>query len=149
MSVEKMMTKVVATCRPSDSLLDAARTMSQEGHGCLVVVASDGSGRVVGMLTEGDICRAAARTERSLEEVQVRSALTSAVHRCQPEDLLMDVLRMMNTASVRHLPVVDVGGHLLGLISLSDIARAASEEGPGVPTLSCWEVCNTLSRCDG
>ena len=144
MSVEMVMTKVVATCRPRDSLLDAARVMLQESRGCLVVVANNGSGRVVGMLTQGDMCAAAVRSEQALGQIEVRRALSGCVHQCRPEDPVMDAIQIMGSARVRHLPVVDGEGHLLGLVSLSDIARAAAADEPGIPVLSSREVCRTL-----
>ena len=43
MRVEQAMTKRVSTCRPFDSLRDAAKRMVSEGLGCLPVVAGDES----------------------------------------------------------------------------------------------------------
>ena len=147
MSVEMVMNKVVATCRPRDTLLDAVRVMLQEDVGSVVVVSGDGSGRVVGLLTQRDLCAAAARTEKALGQLEVRCALTGEVHLCQPDDPLMDALQSMCSARVRRLPVVDQKGHLMGIIGLGDIARAAAEDQAGLPVLSSRSVCRTMAEC--
>ena len=59
MKVEDLMTRSVGTCRPTDTLSSAAQLMWERDCGCVPVVSDDGSNRVVGMLTDRDICMAA------------------------------------------------------------------------------------------
>ena len=142
-TVERCMTADVQTCRPFDCLLDAARRMMDEGLGCLPVVAGDGSGRVVGMLTDRDVSMAAARDGDALRELQVRSAMTVSVQSCAAHDSVSSVLEKMSAHGVSRLPVLDRNGRLRGLISLTDLAQAATREQE--PTVHA-DVCRAVAR---
>ena len=143
MHVEGVMVKDPVCCRPEEPLRDAARQMAEHGASCLVVVADAVSRRVVGMLTEGDVCRAAAEGELGVRSVA--SAMSSPVL-CRPRDLLWEVLLLGETHGARRFPVVEEGGQLLGLITLEDVAREAAREQPGVPALSPHDVCRVIAE---
>ena len=123
MKVEQLMTKDVHTCRPTDTLDVVAQILWDRDCGALPVVADDDSGRVVGMITDRDVCMAAYTQGRALKEVEVGSAMSSPVVVCAPSSLVQEALESMGSAQVRRLPVVDDANHLLGLLSLADVAR--------------------------
>jgi len=125
MNVEQLMTKTVWTCTPEDSLREAARIMWERDCGCVPVVEAGGSGRVVGIITDRDVCMAAFLAGRSLDGLRVRNAMARVLRSCRPGDTLAEAEGLMRAAHVRRLPVVDESGHILGLLSLADIARAA------------------------
>jgi CBS domain-containing protein len=127
MKVELLMTKDPRTCTADDALAAAARTMWEHDCGCVPVVAGPGSYQVVGIVTDRDVCMAAYTQGRPLWEIPVRAAMSSEVWTCHPGDTLKDALRVMRHRRVRRLPVVDGQGHLLGLLSLTDVVLAASD----------------------
>jgi CBS-domain-containing membrane protein len=47
---------------------------------------------------------------------------------CRPNDALPDVERLMRSHQIRRIPVVDSGQHLVGILSLADIARATTQQ---------------------
>jgi len=145
MTVERIMTRSVTRCQPCDKLIDAAAIMGREDLGCLPVVAMNGSVRVVGMLTDRDISMAAARDDRSLEDLHVRSAMAGAAFTCRPSDSILEALRVMRARAVRRLAVVDDGGRLLGMVSLTDVARAVSGEPGKVSREARLEICRILA----
>jgi CBS domain-containing protein len=114
----------VATCTPGDALSEAARLMWERDCGCVPVVAGDGSGRVVGMITDRDLCMAAFTRGMRLSEVSVASAMASRVHACRPEDPVSVAEEVMRSNQVRRVPVVDADGRLAGIVSLADVAEA-------------------------
>jgi CBS domain-containing protein len=60
MNVEQLMTSTVRTCCPNDPLSDAARVMWEADCGCVPVTEECyGSAKVVGVITDRDICMAA------------------------------------------------------------------------------------------
>lgn len=129
MKVEQLMTRNVQTCRASDGLERAAQLMWE--HDCGVVpVMADGNGaaRVVGMLTDRDICMAAYTQGRRLEDIPVASAMSREVFSCRPTDALAVALKVMQTNRVHRLPVVDQDDRVVGLLSLADVAREAERE---------------------
>ena len=140
MKVQHVMTKDVRCCRPDDDLASAARLLWTGDCGVLPIVVGEGR-RVVGMLTDRDVCMAAWTQGRPLSEIPVEVAMAQDVVTCRPEDDVSEVLARLRTRHVRRLPVVDDAGQLLGVISLVDIARAA--EGPGA-SCTLADVATTL-----
>ena len=126
MNVIEIMTRDVARCREGDSLLDAVRLMSERDCGCVPVVAEDG--RVVGIVTDRDACVAELRSGRPFRELFVGDAMSSPVVTCRAEDDADSAQHLMRTHQIRRLPVVDEGGGLVGLLSLSDIVREAARQ---------------------
>ena len=125
MRIEQLMTKSPKSCRPSDTLGDAAEMMWQHDCGCLPVTAEDGSQRVIGMITDRDICMAAHFHGKPLGSIRVGDAMARDVWACNPGDAPCEAEAIMREARVRRLPVVDEANQLLGLISLADLAREA------------------------
>ena len=68
------MTKFPKTCGAQLSLGEAARLMLENSCGCLPVTAEDGSGHLVGMITDRDICMAAESQRKALQEPLVWDA---------------------------------------------------------------------------
>jgi CBS domain-containing protein len=93
--------------------------------GCVPVVEH---GRVVGMVTDRDICMAAYIQGVSLTGALVTSAMSKEVFSCAPNDDIATAEKLMREKQVRRLPVIDAQGHLAGIISLNDIAREGEQE---------------------
>lgn len=127
MRVADLMTVDVKTCGPDDPLSVPAGLMSTHDCGSVPVVGADG--RVVGMLTDRDICMAALRRAAPLDGIQVAEAMASRVCSVRPDDTLETAAGMMRRHQVRRLPVVDPAGRLVGLLSLGDLARRAEPGG--------------------
>ena len=129
MKVEQLMTRTVRTCCPGDPLSAAARIMWEGDCGCAPVVETgDGPAKVVGMITDRDICMAAYTQGRSLSEIQVGSAMAKTVCSCRPTDSLTTAMRVLEQNRIHRLPVLDQDDRLIGLLSLADIAREAERE---------------------
>lgn len=122
--VEQLMSRAVATCRPDDSLNAAARIMWERDCGVVpITVPEEGGERVVGMLTDRDVCMAAYTQGRALLDIPISSAMSGTVRSSRPEDTIATALGLMATQQLHRLPVIDASGHLVGLLSLADIAR--------------------------
>jgi CBS domain-containing protein len=130
-TVSSLMTRNVATCTPDTSLADAARTMLQRNVGCLAVVDY---GRVV---TDRDACMSGCLEGRSLDQIPAGNAMSKSVFACSPATSLREARSIMNARAVRRLPVLDRDGHLVGIVTLGDLARGADvrpgqQDGGGV-----------------
>lgn len=125
LAVRDLMQADVRTCTPEDALGEAARVMWERDCGCVPVVADDGSGRVVGMITDRDICMAAYTEGGRLAEIRVEEAMATRLYSCAVEDSVSEALRIMQSAQVRRLPVVDDDGRLCGVLSLADVVEGA------------------------
>jgi CBS domain-containing protein len=96
--------------------------------GCLPVIETDGIGRVIGMITDRDICMSALFQGRPLHDLSVSEAMSKTLRTCRPSDSLATAERLMQEAQIRRLPVVADEGSLVGLLSLGDLAREALRE---------------------
>jgi CBS domain-containing protein len=124
MRVQGIMSNPVVTCRPEDCVKTAARLMWEHDCGTIPVV-SDGDGRLVGILTDRDVCMAAFTTDSRLSEIHVHQVMAQQVVCCDPEDSLESVEYLMRDRQLGRLVVVDKQGAPVGVLSLGDIARYA------------------------
>ena len=146
MRIEQLMTKFPRTCGPQLSLGEAARLMLENSCGCLPVTAEDGSGRLVGMITDRDICMAAESQGKALQELLVGEAMEPVVWACNPEDSIDEAEEIMREVGVRRLPVVDGSERLLGVLSLTDLAReAARQQGSRNAEITVGEIGELLA----
>jgi CBS domain-containing protein len=143
--VEDIMTVSPVTCRPDDSLSDAARAMWDHDCGCVPVVEGDGEPRAVGIITDRDICMCAYSRGLPLGELRVHDAMARNPCTCSPFDSIETAERLMRDAQVRRLPVVDAAGTVVGILSLADIAREADQQPKRRRGLSDKDVGDTLA----
>ena len=118
------MTKTVATCRSDDSLERAAQLMWDRDIGCVLV--TDRDGKLVGIVTDRDACMAAYTQGLPLARALVSSAMAHRVSTCGPTSGVRDVEQIMRQQQIRRVPVVDASGRPVGIVTLNDLARAAS-----------------------
>lgn len=131
MLVTQIMSQPVAACQVSDTLDQAARLMWEKDCGAVPVL--DGFGRVIAMLTDRDICMAAYTQGKPLSEISVRSSMSKELFSCQPMDSVSTVEQLMRQHQIRRLPVLDLAGLPVGMLSLNDVALAAAHQHPGAP----------------
>jgi CBS-domain-containing membrane protein len=122
MLVKDIMTAEAKSCRPDDSLQVAAKMMWEGDCGCVPVV--DDEKRVVGIITDRDICMAAFTQGLPLSESRVDSAMAREVTCIHADDSPALAEAAMQRLQVRRLPVVDRAGTLVGVLSLADLAYA-------------------------
>jgi CBS-domain-containing membrane protein len=144
MNVQQIMCTDVKCCGPSDSLERAAQIMWEGDCGC-VPVLGDGR-RVVGMVTDRDVCMAAYTQGRRLAELPVEVAMSRTVWSIRPDASIDQAERVLAEKQVHRLPVTDGAGTLLGILSLNDIAReAARERGDRRKVVSDAEIGETVA----
>jgi CBS domain-containing protein len=129
MKVEQLMTKKIASCTADWSLNEVARLMWENDCGCLPVTSGDEMNRVVGMVTDRDICMTAYFCGVSLRDLHVRDAMSKEPICCLPSTTHEEAETMMCDAQVRRIPVVDDAGGLLGILSLADLVQAQRSSG--------------------
>lgn len=124
MLIRDLMSTTVQTCRSYESLNAAAQKMWEADIGAVPVL--DDKQRVVGMLTDRDICMAAYTQGRPLGELVIAEAMSRSVVTCAPTDTVARAEELMREHAIRRLPVVDGGRHVVGIVSMNDLARAMS-----------------------
>jgi len=147
MNVEMMMSSDVVSCRPEDSMAQAARAMWDRDCGVVPVVDADR--HLVGIVTDRDICIAALTKGRTLDSMAVAEVMRQRVYSCRPDQTLRAVHALMREFQVRRLPVVDQHDRLVGIVSINDLAQAATDAKDASRTERMCEVTETLAAiCD-
>jgi len=118
------MARDLATCRPEDRLERAVQLMWDRDIGCVLV--TDRDGKLVGIVTDRDACMAAYTQGLPLAGAVVSSAMARCVWTCSPTSAARDVEQIMRRHQIRRVPVVDASGRPVGIVTLNDLARAAS-----------------------
>jgi CBS-domain-containing membrane protein len=124
MKVRDLMTTRVYSCRPGDTLRQAAQLMWEHDCGCVPVVGD--SGEVLGIITDRDGFIAAYVRGQPLDQIAVRTAMAHKVLVCREDDAIDTAERILRDGQVRRLPVIDAAGHLVGILSLNDLAQRAT-----------------------
>jgi CBS domain-containing protein len=127
MKVEQVMTPSPATCGTTDNLAQAVERMWDANCGIIPVV--DDAGHVITVVTDRDICIAAATRGRAPGDIRIEEMATRLVVTCRLEDDVKAALNAMKEHRVRRLPVISDEGVLHGVISLDDIALTAGSRG--------------------
>jgi CBS domain-containing protein len=119
MRVHEIMTHDVRSCRADAYLSAAANLMLDDNCGFVPVV--DEGGVVVGVITDRDVCLAAARRGSRADEIRVAEVCSGKVFCCSPGDDVHAALQTMRSARVHRLPVTDAEGRLRGVLSVTDV----------------------------
>ena len=129
MTVRDLKTSNVKTVSPDTDLAVVARLMWEGDCGAVPVVTDDR--KVIGMITDRDICIASATRARPPAEIRAGEVITNhGVHAVKPDDDVRVAMRTMRKHKVRRLPVVDRDQRLAGIVSINDLAINASSSLP-------------------
>jgi CBS domain-containing protein len=120
------MTKDALTVDPTASIGEAAEKMVAAGVGAILVV--EDFVRIIGIVTERDILRAAAQRARAAE-ARVRQWMTAEVVTIEPDTEIAEAVKIMFENNFRHLPVVK-DGRPLGIVSLRRLSQYEFEHAP-------------------
>lgn len=112
----------VATIQPGASLGDASALLRQRGVGALVV---SGDGSVIdGIVSERDVVRVIADQGAVALGAVVATCMSDDVVTCRAQDSIDSLMSLMTARRIRHLPVVDAAGLLVGIVSIGDVVKA-------------------------
>jgi CBS domain-containing protein len=130
MLARDIMTRDPIWVLPSDPIWRAAEMMRYHGIGCTPVLADEASRRVVGLLTDRDIAtRCVARKHTGT--CRVADHMTSTpIHAVLTTEDASRVMRKMEAARVRRVPVLTTDGSLTGIISQGDVLRHLGHRDP-------------------
>jgi CBS domain-containing protein len=125
MKVKDVMHNGAEWVSPQTTVADVAQRMRDLDVGAIPVGEND---RLVGMVTDRDItCRGVANG-RELAKLTARDVMSKGIIYCNETEELEDAMRLMESRQVRRLPVINDKKRMVGMLSLGDIADAASHE---------------------
>ena len=144
MSVGRICIREVDLADANESVQVAARRMNSRSVGTLVVL--DDQSKPVGIVTDRDLAIQVVGKGLDSIETRVRDVM-SETPACVSEDTPIETaLAHMRAGPYRRLPVVDIAGKLVGLVSLDDILDLLSEEFNAIGQLIRNEAPSSLAE---
>jgi signal-transduction protein with cAMP-binding, CBS, and nucleotidyltransferase domain len=113
----------VLTVGPRTTVAKAAKLMSQNGVGSLIVVKKK---KPVGILTERDLLMKVVSEDLKPSRIRVGKIMSSPVITTAPDQDVIEAARVLISRKIRRLPVVD-RGKLVGILTASDITAVSPE----------------------
>ena len=123
MKIRDFMTTEIETVTADQTVKEAAGFMLSADTGSIPVCDE---GKVIGMITDRDIAvRGVA--EGLGPDTAVRQLMSEKIVCARDDDEVSTVAQRMSEAQVRRLPVLNADGKLVGIVSLGDLSREASD----------------------
>jgi CBS domain-containing protein len=121
--------QTIRSLTPADSAHAAARLMRE--HDISAVAVLDQAGVLVGIVTERDLARRVVADDRQASSLLLSEVMTAGPATVEPGASPFEVLELMRSLRVRHLPIVEAG-KVVGMVSIRDLRQAiASISGTG------------------
>ena len=109
----------------SATVLDAITKMVDGNVGSLLVTDS---GRLAGIVTERDYLRRVTLEGRDERTTPVREIMSTPIVYTTPESSIDECMAVMTERRIRHLPVLDEGQNVVGVVSIGDVVKFQSKE---------------------
>jgi len=120
LKVKDVMVTNIITIEAASTARKAAELMNRHDIGCIIVVNKD---KPIGIVTERDMLKRVLLQLRDPRRSRVSYIMSKPLITTPPETELRDAVNLMNERRIKKLPVVE-DGHLLGLLSITDIVRS-------------------------
>jgi CBS domain-containing protein len=114
-----------ATVHPDATVFEAVRMMSDHRIGAVAVV---NNGALCGIFTERDLMMRVVAVEKSPHAVKIKEVMTGKPETATRDTSFGDALRLMVERHIRHLPVVDEQGRVLGMLSVRNVLQHHVED---------------------
>lgn len=118
LTAKDVMTRGVVTISPSATIAEAAKVMSENKVGCLIIIENN---RPVGIITDTDILARVVSKELNPSKVKVKNVMSTPLITIAPDADISEAARLMEQTQVKRLPVMK-NNRLVGLISTTDLA---------------------------
>jgi CBS domain-containing protein len=119
MQVREAMSEEVKIVSPDDTIQQAAKLMEQVDCGAIPVREKD---RLVGVVTDRDIAIRAVATGARPDQCKVREVMSPGIKYVFEDETAESAAERMSEFQIRRLPVLNREKHLVGIVSLGDLA---------------------------
>lgn len=127
MTVASVMTEAPVCCTPNSTLVEVARMMVEHDCGQIPVVENLATRKLAGVVTDRDITTRIVAAGINSSEALVSDCMSSPCQTVSTETSLKDCCDLMEAHKIRRVPVVNAQDEVVGIVSLADIARNASD----------------------
>jgi CBS domain-containing protein len=121
MQISEIMTVDPACCLRTDTVQNAAILMRELNIGIVPIVSSAESHRLVGVVTDRDLCIDVVAAGKDVTVSTLEPFMTTELVTCHPDDEVESVAHLMQSNQIRRIPVVDDDFRLKGIVSTADM----------------------------
>ena len=114
----------IATVEADNTVISALRVMANRGIGAVLVTDN---GALAGIFSERDYARKVVLQGKDSATTPVRDIMTSKLIHVTPEMTVDQAMQLMSDKRIRHLPVLDAAGSLVGVVSIGDMVKETIE----------------------
>lgn len=114
----------VATVEADNTVVSALRVMANRGIGAVLVTDN---GSLAGIFSERDYARKVVLQGKDSSTTPVRDIMTSKLIHVTPDMTVDQAMQLMSEKRIRHLPVLDGAGSLIGVVSIGDMVKETIE----------------------
>ncbi len=140
MKVKDCMCQNVCCVKPETNIYEVAKLMNENHIGCIPVC--DDNNCVCGILTDRDILLRTVACDKDAKNTTASEIMSTNVCTCKQDDDMVNAENKMSNYQIRRLPVCDENNHVIGILTLGDLAQNDTELGK-------QEVCTTINNiCD-
>jgi CBS domain-containing protein len=124
MKVQDIMAQHPVFCRPTDTVQTVAQILRDEDVGSLPVVSEGDSERLVGIITDRDLCCRILAAGLDPKTTSIEAYVTRDPVTCRPEQSVDSCARLMQVHQIRRILIVDGHQCCVGILSQADLARS-------------------------
>jgi len=128
MKVREVMTANPVCCLPSDTAQKVARVMCDQNVGSVPVVSDQQSHKLVGMITDRDLCCLVVAEGLDPKSVTIERFMHTSPVTCRDGENLDHCERAMQENQIRRIPVVDGNDAVIGIVAQADLALKEKPE---------------------
>jgi len=122
MKIREAMSPNPICCLPTDSAQRVARTMCDHNVGSIPVVLDQDSRKLVGMITDRDLCCSVIADGLDPKSVTIEKFMTLNPVTCREGENVENCERLMQEHQVRRMPIVDAENYVIGIVVQADLA---------------------------
>jgi CBS domain-containing protein len=122
MKIREAMSPNPICCLPTDSAQRVARTMCDHNVGSIPVVLDQDSRKLVGMITDRDLCCSVIADGLDPKSVTIEKFMTLNPVTCREGENVENCERLMQEHQIRRMPIVDAEDHVIGIVAQADLA---------------------------
>ena len=128
MKIKDIMSRNPACCVLTDSAQTVAKVLCDRNIGSMPVVTDQQSLRLVGMITDRDLCCSVIAQGMDPKTTQIEKLVSTSPVSCRDAENIERCERLMQEHQVRRIPIVDAENRVIGIVSQADLALKEKPE---------------------
>ena len=121
MKASECMCNNVCAIKPNLTINEVAKLMGEKHIGCIPVC--DDENCICGIVTDRDLVLRTIACEKDPKTTPVSEIMTCDVCTCKKDEEMSNVVSKMSQNQIRRIPVCDCNNHVVGILTLGDLAK--------------------------